>query len=197
LWERPMLTFRESARRRRTGRPSRWPISPALRDRHSSKEAVTGSPGGMSKCGWPLRGGARPYPTDSSMSARAAEIAPSLATPAEIGIARSVRQELAIVARRSFSQRFTSTGSSRETQAIISETRFGLASPSELARQDRATFKGAALSWHARHVPGTPPCSYPERRGKPTLPQSHSSDGHESSYRCHGRSGIVPLRSSR
>src|SRR5258708_1885360 len=46
----------------------------------------------MSKCCWPLRGAALPCSADISMSALAADIAPSPTTPVAIATARSVRQ---------------------------------------------------------------------------------------------------------
>ena len=77
-----------------------------VRETPSSNEAVSGSPGSMSKCCWPWRGVARPCSADISMSALAADIAPSPTTRVEIGTARSVRRALANVGSRSVAGNF-------------------------------------------------------------------------------------------
>src|SRR6266852_1647450 len=96
----------------------RWPISSAPRELLSSNVAASGSAGSTAKCYWPSRGVAPPHWAVISISAPAADIAPpSLTTPAETDIARSVRQApgnggLQHVARN-FSLRVTSMRSSR------------------------------------------------------------------------------------
>jgi hypothetical protein len=72
--------------RHRSTTRSNWS---ALRETHSSNEAVSGSAGSTSKCSWRLRGVAPPRAADISMSALAADIAPSLTIRVEIGTARS------------------------------------------------------------------------------------------------------------
>src|SRR5258705_1158765 len=72
----------------------------------SSNEVTGGSPGSMSKCCWPLRGVVPPFWVVISMSARAADIAPSLTTLAETDTAPSVRQERAIVGWKSVTGSF-------------------------------------------------------------------------------------------
>src|SRR6266404_8559858 len=76
-----------------------------------------GSAESTSKCCWPLRAVAPPHSAVISISAPAAGIAPpSLTTPAEIGIAQSVRPRLGNAGlqhvRKNFFRRTTSTWSS-------------------------------------------------------------------------------------
>src|SRR5215471_4838435 len=88
------------------GHPSRWPIWSALRETHSSNEAVSGSPGSTSKCSWLLPGVVPPRSAGILMNALAADIAPSPTTPAEIGIARNVKQVLGNVGWKSVAGNF-------------------------------------------------------------------------------------------